>query len=528
MYVYFLVCCNKCCRDFPSYNFLEIHHKKHHYIRQCPNCNKTFRHTKKYVKHLRSHLNNCPYQCKICLDRFNKKGDLNNHVKEHDNLEKRICRACCLKCDDHSSLTRHLTTHGEPPYKCFDCVSRFSRLVDRNTHVQNHILRCELCRIPMKFRDDLLYHINEEHLTNKRDPAPVLVGPLFEYPDMVSIGECRSNDSMAETSSSDDESDTAESSSLDEKSDIAESSSSVDKSDSSLIREASADIDYIYKTKHDDKFICFICLQLCPSSKLLKYHMKAHNWCPCPYCPKFFVYLQDLEMHKKENHYDQCTLCEATFQPESDLNLLMPKCRLYSDIKLKLNKVVQAFLGNKKSDRHEELCRKLKKVEKDLGGDCKINFAFKMSTNCLENFCEDRDGESFIHYHFPHDLVLDVNLSNSVRDHEEDLFNLSDALLQSKNNVMKNLPSYSGFCVRFLTEIPIFKIITFVEEAKKLKFPLELHVVEQLMFFKEIIEDACKLPISEEMPEDIKDYLTHVNCYLSRISRKHLISKCYS
>ncbi|GFY73503.1 hypothetical protein TNIN_95111 [Trichonephila inaurata madagascariensis] len=256
--------------------------------------------------------------------------------------------------------------------------------------------------------------------------------------------------------------------------------------------------------------------------------MKAHNWCPCPYCPKFFVNLQDLEMHKQETHYDQCTLYEATFQPESDLNLHLPKCRLYSNIKSKLSKVVEAFLENKKFERHEELCRKLKEVKKDLGGNCKINFAFKKSTHCLENFCEDRVEESFIHYHFPHDLVFDVNLSNSITDHEEDLFNLSDMLLQSKNNVMKNLPSYSGFCVRFLTEITILKIVTFVEEAKKLKFPLELHVLEQLMLFKGIIEDACKLPISEEMPEDIKDYLTHVNCYLSHISRKHFISKCHS
>ncbi|GFV95505.1 hypothetical protein TNCV_4575071 [Trichonephila clavipes] len=85
------VSCNECCRNFPSNNLLEIHHSKHHYIRQCPNCNKTFQHTKKYLKHLRSHLNCLPYHCKICLQPFNKKGDLYNHKIGHDNLEKKIC-----------------------------------------------------------------------------------------------------------------------------------------------------------------------------------------------------------------------------------------------------------------------------------------------------------------------------------------------------------------------------------------------------------------------------------------------------
>ncbi|GFY73501.1 hypothetical protein TNIN_95091 [Trichonephila inaurata madagascariensis] len=225
------VCCNECCRDFPSNNLLEIHRSKHHYIRQCPNCNKTFQHTKKYLKHLRSHLNDNPYECKICLECFNKKGDMINHRKEHANLEKRVCRACALKCVDHSHLTRHSTTH-RPPYKCSKCNSRFSRAVDRNIHTENHILRCGFCNIPMKFPHDLFYHINEDHRTNKKGgPAPVLVGPRFEYPDIATIGDCDSSDSMAETSSSDDESDTAESSSLDEKSDIAESSSSDEKSD---------------------------------------------------------------------------------------------------------------------------------------------------------------------------------------------------------------------------------------------------------------------------------------------------------
>ncbi|GFT53923.1 hypothetical protein TNCV_3368451 [Trichonephila clavipes] len=359
----------------------------------------------------------------------------------------------------------------------------------------------------MKSQDDLRYHFEKVHQTNNMDRVPVLT-PLLEYPDNAYIGKCDSSDSMAESSSSDDESD------------IEELASPGDESDISLNQEANADINSVYNAKHGGKFICFICLQLCASSELLKYHMNAHNWCPCPYCPKFFDCLKDLEMHKKENHYQQCTLCKATYQSEKDLH--MPKCRLYCSIKLKLSQVFQAVLKSKKSDLHEELCRKLKEVEKDLEGDYKINFAFIKSTHCLENVCKDRIAESFIHYHFSYDLVFDVNFSNSVSNPVKDLFKLSDTLMQYNNKIMKNLPSYSGICLSFSTEISVVKIATFLEKVKNLEFPFEPHVVEQLIFFKKIIEDACKSPMNEEMPEDLRDSLTHVNYYLSRISQKHI------
>ncbi|GFR06548.1 hypothetical protein TNCT_233641 [Trichonephila clavata] len=389
-------------------------------------------------------------------------------------------------------------THGKQPYECPRCASRFSSITNRNVHLENHILRCELCKIPMKNREVLSYHVNDVHRINKEEYASMPGDPCFKYPDVVISGECDSSDSMAESSSSDDE------------------------SDSSSIREVNADIDSVYNAKHENKFICFICLQLCPSRELLEYHMNAHDWYPCLYCPKFFICIRDLEMHKVENHYLQCTLCEAAFELESDLNLHMPKCRLYSNIKSKLNEVVQAVLENKESDIQEELCRKLKKVEKDLGGDFKICFAFQKSSNCVENVCEDTVTESYIHYHFPHDLVFDVNLSNSGRNHDEDLFNLSDALLQSREDILENLRSYEGMCIRFSSEISIIKIINFVETSKYLKFPLEPHLLEQLIFFKGIIEDASKLPVNKEMPEELKNYLQHVHCYLSRISRAHM------
>ncbi|GFY58001.1 zinc finger protein 569 [Trichonephila inaurata madagascariensis] len=490
-----LASCKECKRNFRSNNLLQIHHAKHHYIRNCPNCSKIFLHTKKYLKHLRSHLNYCPYQCKICLKSFNKKGDLRNHKIGHDNLEEKICRVCSQKCHDHLSLSRHLMTHGQPPYECPRCVSKFSRLADRSTHLENHVLRCEFCKIPMKSKEVLLYHINEEHRIKKLEYAPVPGDPRLEYPDTVISGKCDSSDSMAESSSSDDE------------------------SDSSSIGEANANIDSVYDAKHENQFICFICLQLCPTSKLLKYHMKAHDWCPCPYCPKFFICLQDLAMHKRENHYLQCTLSEV----KSDLNLHLPKCMLYSNIKSKLNEIVQAVLENKESDFQEELCRKLKEVEKDLGGDCKICFAIKKSLNCVENVCKDTITESCIHYHFPHDLVFDVNLSNSGRSHDTDLFNLSDTLLQSREKIIENWRSYKDICVRFSSDISILKIINFVEALKHLKYPLEPHLLQQLIFFKGIIEDACKLPVNAEMPEVVKDYLQHVHNYLTRISRRHLI-----
>ncbi|GFQ66188.1 hypothetical protein TNCT_202101 [Trichonephila clavata] len=357
--------CNKCIRSFRSKNLMKIHYMKSHYSRVCPNCSKTFHHTKKYLKHLRSHLNHFPYQCKICLKSFKDKVHLHIHKIRHSNQEKKVCRVCAEKCDDHPSLLRHLETHGEPPYECPNCSSRFSNLVDRTVHLKNHVLRCQLCKIPMKDKKILLYHINEVHRINKEECAPVIGDPHLKYPDVVIRGECDPNDSMAESSSS-------------------ECSLSDDESDSSSIGEPDTHVDSVYEAKHEDKFICFICLQLCPTSELLKHHMKAHNWCPCPHCHEFFTCYQDLEMHKRENH-SQCFICEAVLERETDLNLDMARCRSCSIITSKLKEVVEAVLEKDKdeeADIEQELCRKLSNVKDDFG---KIRFTIEKSSNCGEN-----------------------------------------------------------------------------------------------------------------------------------------------
>ncbi|GFU10460.1 hypothetical protein TNCV_2614211, partial [Trichonephila clavipes] len=616
--------CDECCRDIPSKNFLEIYHDKHHYIRQCPNCQQIFTDSKKHLKHLRSHLNYSSNQCKICQESYNKKGDWYAHE-----IEKRICRASSL--NDHPSLTRRLTTHAEPPYQCSRCGTRFSRpidrnthselppyesvvniqsidppyecsrcgarfsrLIDRNTHTQNHNLRCELCKIQMKSRDDLLYHVNEKHQTNEMDHVPVVMDPLLEYPNIAitgvydnsdsmevleypniaitgvydnsdsmevleypniaitgvydnsdsmevleypniaitgvydnsdSMAESSSvdsksdgmlkssslsneSDSMLESSSGDNESDDMlessssdeksytikESSSSDVKSDtIKKSSSLIANSDSSSIQEAIADINSVYNVKNEDKFICFICFKSCPTSQFLKCHMKAHKWFPCPYCPKFFICLHGLEKHKNENHYNQGDQGKLD---QSEKNLSLHVRTLYSIIRSKLIDLFQPLLGNQEPYIYEKLCRKLKEVEKYLGGDSKINFSILKSPHCMREFCSDMVGEKFIHYHFihyefPHELVFDVHLSNSGSNPDQDLFELSDTIWQLKNK-MEKLPSYSDMGIGFLGNIPMF--ITFVEKLKNLEPPFEFLVRETLKCFKVMIENACELP----------------------------------
>ncbi|GFY80171.1 zinc finger protein 569 [Trichonephila inaurata madagascariensis] len=357
--------CNICRRNFKDNKLLKSHHDKHHYIRKCPNCNKNYLQTRKFVKHLRTHINDCPYVCKFCLNSFNGKAFLRMHMVEHTNKDMKMCRVCTEKYKSHSDLIKHMATHGKRPYKCPRCNTAFSYAPNLVTHLKNHITRCEVCKVPMKDRWALLYHIDEVHRTKKKELCPELVPRnLLKYPDAVLRADCDSSDSMAESSSSDEDSDS-----------------------SSCWEENNANIDSVYNVKHEMGFICFICLQLCPSSELLKYHMKAHTWFPCPHCPKFFVHNQDLNIHKMESHSHPCTQCNTVFECENDLNLHKQKCSLNFNLTSVIKDVVQVALENKKCNIEEELDRKLKEMEKDMGGSYKISIVFEKSSN------NEEDGE---------------------------------------------------------------------------------------------------------------------------------------
>ncbi|CAI2370981.1 unnamed protein product [Moneuplotes crassus] len=47
------------------------------------NCNRKFRKAWNFIDHARMHLNQRPYQCKICRRRFTQKGNLNKHQTLH-------------------------------------------------------------------------------------------------------------------------------------------------------------------------------------------------------------------------------------------------------------------------------------------------------------------------------------------------------------------------------------------------------------------------------------------------------------
>ncbi|GFW92996.1 hypothetical protein TNCV_4209321 [Trichonephila clavipes] len=414
------VSCHECCRDFPSNNLLEIHYDKHHYIRQCPNCNKIFIDSKKHLKHLRSHLNYSSNQGKICLESCNKKGDLCAHK-----IEKRICRVCSLNCDDHPSLTRHLTTHAEPTYECSRCGARFSRPIDRNTHTQNHNLRCELCKIQMKSRDDLLYHVNEEHQTNKMDHVPVLMDPLLEYPNIAITGVYDNSDSMAESSSLNYESD--ESSSADNKSNgMLESSSLNNESDGML--ESSA-----LNNESDD---------MLESSSL---NNESDGMLESSSSDDKSDIAESSSLDEKSDTIKKSSSSDEKSDTIKESSSLIDDSDSSSiqEANADINSVYNVkHEDNKEPDLHEKLCRELKKVEKYLGGDCKINFSILKSPHCTGKVCSDMVGEKFIHYHFihyefPHELVFDVNLSTG-RNPDPDLGKLSDTILPFKNKMEKN------------------------------------------------------------------------------------------
>ncbi|KAF8791560.1 zinc finger protein Xfin-like [Argiope bruennichi] len=256
---YSKVTCTICKRSFASKGMLKAHEAKHHYFRHCPNCPKTFRRTRTFLRHLQSHLNIHPYMCKICLNFFSVKKLLLEHKEVHRN-------------DKGDGLF----LNDGPPFACNKCNAIFSSLYDSTVHHKNHVFRCGFCRkevVAFSNSWDLTLHTRRVH-------APQLERGLISTEPLVSTGavnlhEDSDSDSMDDLTASDNES-------------LADT-------DYSYQKEAAKPV---YTLKRKDKFICFICYDLYPSSELLKAHMIAHKFYPCNLCPKFFADSETAEKHE--------------------------------------------------------------------------------------------------------------------------------------------------------------------------------------------------------------------------------------
>jgi len=112
----------------------------------CFVCNKTFPYKSSLDGHVRSHMDQRPYQCEICGKAFKRTCDLLIHSRFHDEQKRFECSHCGRQFRWKNGLDRHSRVHsGERPYLCNHCGRAFADWGSHKQHMRRH------CGLPSSF-----------------------------------------------------------------------------------------------------------------------------------------------------------------------------------------------------------------------------------------------------------------------------------------------------------------------------------------------------------------------------------------
>ncbi len=205
--------CNKCLKSFPYRNLLKAHrcpgygplkeiknqnigkvHQKVTLPRQiisepqkvakCDICSKCFSTKWNLERHLKCHLKNNFYPCKMCKDVFFNERGLHGHVQIKHNPFVKMVKTKCETVENGFSrypnfpmknavvrLQRYVERENMAPrnYYCSMCNKSYKAKKSYEDHVKKHLgasFGCKLCPNMYSLKKSLEYHVKTKHYTN--------------------------------------------------------------------------------------------------------------------------------------------------------------------------------------------------------------------------------------------------------------------------------------------------------------------------------------------------------------------------